>query len=321
MRKLLLAVSAAAILILGDPLPLPAQDVFRGASLDAREHGFENGYRDGFLFGQNPRVSNREQDMVNQRLREADKDYQPAFGPKEQYRQGYTDGFREGMEDSRAGRRSRQNELFRRDSSPIPRDDRIQPIPPVRNRDERSYHGAAVDAAKHGFEHGYRDGFAFGQNTQVSNREQDMVNQRLREADKDYQPAFGSREQYRQGYADGFREGMEDGRKGERSRLEDLFRWDAEFDPVRNHDDRMDAIYPQNQWPALHVADDMGYRDGFNLGMRDRRNGRRFQPRQQKTWEQALHGFDGKSASKGQYRNAYRAAYELGYRDGFGRPR
>ena len=42
MRKLLLALSAAAILILGDPLPLQAQDVFGGASLDAREHGFEN---------------------------------------------------------------------------------------------------------------------------------------------------------------------------------------------------------------------------------------------------------------------------------------
>ena len=110
MTKLLLALCAAAILFVSPSMPLAAQDVLRSRTLDAREYGFENGYRDGFVFGQNPRVSNREQDMVNQRLREADKDYQPAFGPKEQYSQGYADGFREGMDDSRSGRRSRQNE-------------------------------------------------------------------------------------------------------------------------------------------------------------------------------------------------------------------
>ncbi|MEO7653601.1 MAG: hypothetical protein ABIZ80_24345 [Bryobacteraceae bacterium] len=318
MRKLLLALIGAALFISGT-IPLPAQGV--RASLDARERGFENGYRDGFLFGQTPRVSNREQDMVNQRLREFDKDYQAAFGPKEQYRQGYADGFREGMEDSRAGRSSRQNDLFRRDSSPIRRDDRIEPIPPLRNREEPSYRGAALDAVNHGFEHGYRDGFGFGQNTQVSNREQDIVNQRLREADKDYQLAFGPREQFRRGYADGFQEGMEDGRTGKRSRQENLFGWDAEFDPVRDHEDRMEAIYLHTQWPALHVADDMGYRDGFNLGMLDRRNGRRFQSRPPRAWEQEVYGFDVKSASKEQYRNTYRGAYKLGYRDGFGGPR
>jgi hypothetical protein len=318
MRKLLLAFSATAILLLVGASPTSAQGVNGGASLDAREHGFENGYRDGFVFGQNTRVSNREQDMVNQRLREADKDYQPAYGAKELYRQGYADGFREGMDDSRAGRRSRQNELFRRDNSVNRRDDRILAIPPVRNPDDRSSRGTSSATAKHGFEHGYRDGFGFGKKTQVSNREQDIVNQRLREADKNYQPSFGPREQFRQGYTDGFWEGMEDGRMGKRSRLEALFGWDVEFDPVRDHEDRMEAIYSQTQWPALHVADDVGYSDGFNLGMRDRRNGRRFQSRPPRSWDQAVYGFDGKSASREQYRNSYRGAYERGYGDGFG---
>jgi hypothetical protein len=184
------------------------------------------------------------------------------------------------------------------------------------------YHGGALDARQHGFEHGYRDGFAFGQNSQVSNRDQDIVNQRLRAADKEYQPAFGSQEQYRQGYGEGFRAGMEDSRAGNRSRLEELFRSrDPNYNPDRNRDDRIDGIYTQNHWSATHVADDIGYRDGLDAGTRDRRDGRKLLPRQHTAWQNGLHGFDGQNASKGQYKLAYRAAYQLGYQDGFGRSR
>ena len=81
MRKLLLAfstVTMGAMLCL--PLSLFSQDVYHGAALDARQHGYEHGYREGFAFGQNSQVSNRDQDIVNQRLRAADRDYQSAFG-------------------------------------------------------------------------------------------------------------------------------------------------------------------------------------------------------------------------------------------------
>ena len=97
MRKLLLeSVAVAFWAILSVPLSLPAQDVYHGGALDARQHGFEHGYRDGFSFGQNSQVSNRDQDIVNQKLRAADKDYQSAFGSQELYRQGYAEGFRGG---------------------------------------------------------------------------------------------------------------------------------------------------------------------------------------------------------------------------------
>jgi hypothetical protein len=188
---------------------------------------------------------------------------------------------------------------------------------PLRAQDP--YHGGALDAHQHGYEHGYKDGFSFGQNSQVSNRDQDIVNQRLRAADKDYQPAFGSKEQYRQGYTDGFREGMEDSRGGKRSRLEELFRArDPNFNPDRNRDDRIDGIYPQNHWPAAHVASDIGYRDGLSEGVRDRQDGRNSQPRKHDAWRTALHGYDKDSGPRGKYIAAYRAAFELGYRDGFG---
>ncbi len=183
-----------------------------------------------------------------------------------------------------------------------------------------AYHGGPVDARQHGYEHGYRDGFAFGRDTQASNREQDMVNQRLRTADKDYQEGFGSREQYRDGYTEGFRSGMTDARSGNRSRLEELFRpKDPNYEPDRrSRDDRVDGIYSQNRWPATHIASDIGYRDGFDAAQRDRQQGRMSRPRRHAAWKNGMHGYDNQGASKDQYRNAYRAAFENGYRDGFG---
>ena len=185
-----------------------------------------------------------------------------------------------------------------------------------------AYQGGALDARQHGYEHGYREGFAFGQNSQVSNREQDIVNQKLRQADKDYQPAFGSQEAYRQGYAEGFRAGMQDSRAGNRSKLEDLFRTrDPNYNPDRSVDDRIQGISPQNRWPASHAANDIGYRDGFDAGSRDRQERRSFQPRQHQAWQKASHGYDPNYGSQSQYKSAYRKGYELGYRDGFAKSR
>lgn len=185
-----------------------------------------------------------------------------------------------------------------------------------------AYQGTTVEARQHGYEHGYRDGFSFGQNSQASNRDQDIVNQRLRAADKDYQSTFGSQEQYRQGYAEGFRTGMEDSRAGNRSRLEELFRArDPRYNPDLNQDDRITGIRPQNNWPITHVASDIGYRDGMDAGMQDRDDGQKYRPRRHVAWQKGLHGFAGDSAPKESYRAAYRAAYQLGYRDGFGNSR
>ncbi len=193
---------------------------------------------------------------------------------------------------------------------------------PVSMIAQETYHGGALDARQHGYEHGYREGFAFGQNSQVSNRDQDIVNQKLRSADKDYQTGFGSQDQYHEGFVEGFRAGMEDSRRGSRSRLEELFRArDPNYDPDRNRDDRIDGIYPTNHWSPLHIAQDIGYRDGIEAGIRDGREGRRMQPRQHSAWRTALHGYESGSSSKRQYKFAYRSAYESGYRDGFGNSR
>src|SRR5258706_557147 len=120
------------------------------------------------------------------------------------------------------------------------------------------YNGGPLNAAQHGYQKGYRDGYEFGRNSQASNREQDIINQKLRAADRDYLPAFGPREEYRKGYVEGFRNGLDDSRNNLRSRLEERFgNPDPSFDPDRIQDDRGDAVYLQNHWSRDHIANDI----------------------------------------------------------------
>jgi hypothetical protein len=181
------------------------------------------------------------------------------------------------------------------------------------------YHGGPLDARQHGYQHGYQDGYESGRPSTLSNRDQDIRNQRLKAQGNGYQPAFGSEAEYSQGYREGFDAGSTDASKGVRSRLEELFRWqDPNFNPDRSHSDASDQIYRENKWSLEHVAGDIGYRDGVNAGISDRQSGRRYQPRLRVAWKNGVHGYDPALGSKSAYRTAYRLSYETGYQDGFG---
>jgi len=106
------------------------------------------------------------------------------------------------------------------------------------------YHGGPVTARDHGYEHGYRDGYESGRVSNLSNRDQDIRNQRLQAQGNGYQPAFGSEAEYSQGYREGFDDGSRDVSNGVRSRLEELFRSkDPGFNPDRSRLDPSDTIY------------------------------------------------------------------------------
>jgi len=111
------------------------------------------------------------------------------------------------------------------------------------------YHGGPVTARDHGYEHGYRDGYESGRVSNLSNRDQDIRNQRLQAQGNGYQPAFGSEAEYSQGYREGFDDGSRDVSNGVRSRLEELFRSkDPGFNPDRSRLDPSDTIYRDNHW-------------------------------------------------------------------------
>ncbi|MEO8028312.1 MAG: hypothetical protein ABI823_17645 [Bryobacteraceae bacterium] len=283
----------------------------------ALEHGYEIGYRDGYDFGRNSQASNREQDIINQKLRAADREYVPSYGPQEEYRQGYTDGFRSGLDDARNERPSRAGRLFpnsRDDAAQnARRDDRASGIPPNRPvyvPPIRPEVIARADTARgRGYEHGYREGYDFGRTSQFSSREQDIVNQRLRSADRDYVESFGPRDMYRQGYEDGFRMGLDDARYNVRYRLPEL------LSSSGNSTDgaRGDRAYGDSAW---RTASDIGYQDGMSDANQDARDGR-FSPASRHTaWRNALHGYRSTMGTQATYQRAYRIAYEAGYAEG-----
>jgi len=184
------------------------------------------------------------------------------------------------------------------------------------------YHGGPLDARQHGYQHGYEDGYESGRPSTLSNREQDIRNQRLKARGNGYQPSFGSEAEYSQGYREGFDAGSTDASNGVRSRLEELFQWkDPNLNPARSHLDSSDGIYRDNKWSPEHVAGDIGYRDGVNAGIQDRNQHRPYRPRQRLAWRNGNHGYDAALGSPRAYRTAYRLAYEMGYQDGFGASR
>jgi hypothetical protein len=287
-----LGILAITLGLLSLPSSLFAQLDYRGGPLNARQHGYQQGYKNGYDAGRVSNLSNREQDLRNQRLKAQGNGYQPSFGSEAEYSQGYREGFDEGSRDVSNGVRSRFDELFR---APEPG------YSPDRSRQDLSAHD-------HGYQHGYKDGYESGRVSNLSNRDQDLRNQRLKAQGNGYQPSFGSEAEYSQGYRQGFDEGSRDVSNGIRSRLEELFR-------------SPEPGYRDNRWSLEHLAADMGYRDGVSAGSQDRQQRRRFQPRQGAAWKNGLSGYNAALGSRAAYRAAYRIAYEDGYQDGFGASR
>jgi len=186
---------------------------------------------------------------------------------------------------------------------------------------QAGYHGGDLNARQHGYQHGYKDGYESGRPSGLSNRDQDLRNQRLKAQGNGYQPYFGSEAEYSQGYREGFDDGSTDASNGVRSRLEELFRWqDPRFNPDRSHLDPSDQVYRDNHWTLNEVAGDIGYRDGVNAGVLDRQQRRPYQPRRRVAWRNGNHGYYSSLGPQQAYRAAYRMAYESGYEDGFGSP-
>src|SRR5947199_195391 len=77
------------------------------------------------------------------------------------------------------------------------------------------YHGGAVDAREHGYEHGYRDGVTAGADDfshHRGGRPDDLRD--FREADHGYRPAYGDKLIYQRQYRDSFEQGYRDGLRG-----------------------------------------------------------------------------------------------------------
>jgi flagellar biosynthesis/type III secretory pathway protein FliH len=87
-------------------------------------------------------------------------------------------------------------------------------------------------------------------------------------------------------------------------------------DRDRDDNDRYSRDYRDN---AMKMARERGYRDGFNEGRDDARDGDRYRPQASNYWERGTDGYDNRwgNGNRNSYRQVYRSAYMQGYRAGY----
>jgi hypothetical protein len=152
------------------------------------------------------------------------------------------------------------------------------------------------DVRQHGYQHGFRDGFAYGRQVQATGGKPDQVNQPT-DARQGWVASLGPVEEYEKGYRQGFRVGTEDGFIGVTVRLEKLFGQDSKAGK-----------------DAADVAEDLGYRDGVDAGLKDAREHAPWRPVVSSGWKAEDRGYQVGFGDKDAYQRTYRMAFEEGYR-------
>ena len=176
-------------------------------------------------------------------------------------------------------------------------------------------YGGYRDFDRRAYDNGYREGLEEGRNDARHNRyfSYDRHSE-YRDADDGYHRRDGDREFYRRSYRRGFEAGYNEayGRNGRD--------WRGSYPSYQT--------YPATPYPTspsigvYGVARDNGYREGFDAGRRDARDGERFDPvRAMKRYYRDDSGYDNRYGSRDDYKRDYGAAFEQGYREGYANAR
>ena len=173
------------------------------------------------------------------------------------------------------------------------------------------------DFDRRAYDIGYREGTQEGQND--ARRGRDFSYQRhneYRDADNGYKRGIGDRDDYRRSFRQGFQTGYS----------EAYNRYARNGYPRGGNypiygDNRGGVYYPPNRGVYRSPAADNGYRDGFEAGRDDARDGDRYDPVRTSRYRSGDHNYDGRYGSRDVYKRDYRAAFEQGYREGYGRGR
>ncbi len=154
---------------------------------------------------------------------------------------------------------------------------------------------------------GYRDGFEKGQNDARQGKSFNLErHDAYKDADHGYRSSFGNKEDYKQQYRDAFRRGYQDGYGGNRAR-------GPRFGVGRGED------RPWQAGPGYsEVAQNTGYRDGFDKGQNDARQGKSFRLDRHDAYNDADHGYRDSFGNKEDYKQQYRQAFQRGYEEGYG---
>ncbi|HWP99326.1 MAG TPA: hypothetical protein VNK92_02525 [Vicinamibacterales bacterium] len=181
---------------------------------------------------------------------------------------------------------------------------------------DRPY-GYGYGHSGHAFENGYREGYRHGERD--ARRGLDFAFAHAREyqrADKGYRGHPGGRAAYRLEFRRGYEVGYRDGyyrHAGYRSRRRGRFGISPRLPRGRPFDPPGLARYGPS--PAAY-----GYREGFEKGMEDARDGDPYDPRRHRWYREGDRHYDRRygprEAWKDKYRRAFLAGYDEGYRRG-----
>jgi hypothetical protein len=172
-----------------------------GASLDARQHGYEHAYRDGADQGRQDRSNRAAYSLNKSSYQNGARNYEPFMGSRGEYMRGYREGYKAGYDDTYYGRPVRYSQIYGRranDNQPQTRDDVYAARP-----------WSSADMAN---DVGYRDGVTAGQQDRARNvRSNYQSSDIYMNADLGYRPSYGDRDAYRQHFRDSFTRGYQDG--------------------------------------------------------------------------------------------------------------
>jgi hypothetical protein len=172
------------------------------------------------------------------------------------------------------------------------------------------------------YESGYHAGFIAGERDARAHRGYDYRDdRRYRDADRGSDRRYGGRGQYRQSYRRGFEAGYREGfdryasygTYGRRSGRAREVPYGGYRVPSRP--------YGNGGYGYGSAAADRGFRDGFEKGREDARDGDRFDPRRHKWYREGDRGYDRDYGAKEYYKQGYRDAFVQGYEQGYRDPR
>jgi hypothetical protein len=204
-RKYLLSIAGTLAMVFSVASMARAQDNYpHGGALDARQHGYEHGYRDGFQRGSDSRAHNGSSDFHTEDYERGDRGYESYMGERSDFRSGYRDGFSAGYQDGFNGNRGRFGEIYggrNRDfDSDRDRGDRDR-SDTVYSERRWSYRDVAGDI-------GYRDGLVAGaKDAREGHSFRPQEHDSWKDGDHGYVGSFGNKNDYKRTYRESYEAG------------------------------------------------------------------------------------------------------------------
>jgi len=182
---------------------------------------------------------------------------------------------------------------------------------------ERGGYGYGTDVRRVAYDNGYRRGFENGERDARSSRQANYRDDgAYRDADWGYDRRLGSRGQYQQMFRDGYETGYRSGYS--RNARGGYGGYGSPRDDRRYPDyGYPGGGYPGGGYGYNDPAREHGYREGFEKGAEDARDGDRYDPRRHKWYREGDRHYNSRYGPREQYARAYRDAFQQGYEAGY----